>query len=64
MKKEGGRARLKQALRLAQEQELHDHVARCYGNLALSAIQGRDYAGGEPYLQEGLTYTTDHEMDS
>ena len=64
MKEEGGRARLERALRLAQEQELHDHVARCYGNLALSALHDHDYARGEPYLQEGLTYTTDHEMDS
>lgn len=64
MREEGGRARLEQALRLAKEQELHDHVARCYGNLALSALHGRDYARGEPYLQEALTYTTDHEMDS
>jgi DNA-binding CsgD family transcriptional regulator len=61
---ESGRARLEQALHMAREQEMHDHVARGYGNLAVTAIQCHDYALGERYLQEGLTYTTDHEMDS
>jgi DNA-binding CsgD family transcriptional regulator/tetratricopeptide (TPR) repeat protein len=61
---ESGRAALEQALHMAREQEMHDHVARGYGNLAVHAIQHHDYALGESYLQEGLTYTTDHEMDS
>ncbi|HSB00943.1 MAG TPA: AAA family ATPase, partial [Anaerolineales bacterium] len=61
---EGGRVRLEQALHMAREQEMHDHVARGYGNLAVETLQHRDYALGEHYLQEGLTYTTDHEMDS
>ncbi|HLO30652.1 MAG TPA: AAA family ATPase [Anaerolineales bacterium] len=61
---ESGRARLERALQMAREQEMHDHVARCYANLASRAIQNRDYSLGEGYLQDGLTYTTDHEMDS
>ncbi len=61
---ESGWGRLEQALHMARAQELHDHVARGYGNLAVHAIQHHDYALGENYLQEGLTYTTDHEMDS
>ncbi len=43
---------------------MHDHVARCYAILTSRAIQSRDYSRGELYLRNGLTYTTDHEMDS
>ncbi len=64
IKEEDGRARLERALRMAQEQEMHDHVARCYANLVSRAIQDRNYALGERYLRDGLTYTTDHDMDS
>ena len=62
--KEGGQARLEQALHMAQEQEMHDHVARCYANLVSVAVQNRDYKLGERFLQDGLVYTTDRDMDS
>jgi DNA-binding CsgD family transcriptional regulator/tetratricopeptide (TPR) repeat protein len=61
---EGGQARLELALQIAQEQEMHDHVARCYANLASRFIQNRDYPVGERYLREGLAYTLDRDMDS
>lgn len=64
MKEEGGRAKLEQALHLAEEQEMHEHVARYYANLSSIAIQNRQYALGERYLQGGLTYTMDRDMDS
>lgn len=61
---EGGRASLERALRMAQEQELHDHVARCYAGLISVSVQNRDYAQGEPYLRDGLAFTIDRDMDS
>jgi DNA-binding NarL/FixJ family response regulator/tetratricopeptide (TPR) repeat protein len=61
---EGGRAKVEQALRVAQEQQMDDHVARCYANLISQAIQYRNYAVGERYLQDGLVYTIDRDMDS
>jgi DNA-binding CsgD family transcriptional regulator/tetratricopeptide (TPR) repeat protein len=61
---EGGRTTLERALRMAQEHELDDHVARCYANLTSLAIQGRDYIRAERYLRDGLAYTTDRDMDS
>ncbi len=61
---ESGRARVERALDMAQEQEMHDHVARCYANLITYAIQCKDYARGEHYLQDGLAYTTIRDMDS
>jgi DNA-binding CsgD family transcriptional regulator/tetratricopeptide (TPR) repeat protein len=63
-KNEAGRARLERALRMAQEREMHDDVARCYANLTSIDIQNRDYARAEHSLQEGLAFTTDRDMDS
>jgi DNA-binding CsgD family transcriptional regulator len=61
---EGGWTRLEGALQSAKEREMHDHVARCYANLASCAIWNREYARGERFLREGLEYTTDRDMDS
>jgi ATP/maltotriose-dependent transcriptional regulator MalT len=61
---EAGRDKLERALRMAQEQEMDDHVARCYANLTSHAIMSRDYALGERYLRDGLVYTIDRDMDS
>ena len=60
----GGWSRLEGALRMAKEREMHDHVARCYANLASCSVRNRDYALGERALREGLDYTTDRDMDS
>jgi predicted ATPase/DNA-binding CsgD family transcriptional regulator len=61
---EEGRIKLERALKMAQELELHDHVARCYANLATRAVQSRQYGRAQEYLQSGLEYTTDRDMDS
>ncbi len=61
---EAGRSKLEQALRLAIAYEMHDHVARCYANLSSRAVENRDYPSAERYLEDGLAYTTDRDMDS
>ena len=61
---EVGRGKLEQALRLALAHEMHDHVARCFANLTSRMVESRDYASAERYLEEGLAYTTDRDMDS
>jgi len=61
---EQGRAKLEQALRLAKAHEMHDHVARCYANLVSRLIRNRCYALAETFLNEGLNYTVDRDMDS
>lgn len=43
---------------------MHDHVARCYANLASGATRQRDYRTALPYLEEGIRYTTDRDLDS
>ncbi len=63
-RQQGGRASLEQALKMAQDRELHDDVARCYANLISVTVQNRDYAPGERLLRDGLAYTSDRDMDS
>ena len=61
---EDGLAKLERALSMAQEQEMHDHVARCYANIASNAVMHRDYRAAERCLSQGIAYTTDRDMDS
>jgi DNA-binding CsgD family transcriptional regulator/tetratricopeptide (TPR) repeat protein len=61
---EVGRVKLEQALSMALAHEMHDHVARCYACLIGRAVENKDYSVAERYLEEGLAYITDRDMDS
>src|SRR5258708_2285700 len=62
---EQGRAKLERSLRLALERGWEDHAARAYTNLACVAVDHvRDYSRAARYLQEGITYCTEHELDN
>src|SRR5260221_3094575 len=62
---EQGRAKLERSLRLALERGWEDHAARAYTNLACVAVDHvRDYSRAPRYLQEGITYCTEHELDT
>ncbi len=59
-----GRAGLERALAMARTQEMHDHVARCYANLSSLMVRQHEYALGDSFLDQGIAYTTDRDMDS
>ena len=61
---EHGRAYLERSLQLALERGLEEHVARAYTNLACCAVMTRDYPLAERFLQEGLAYCAEHDLDS
>lgn len=61
---ERGRAHLEQSLQLALERGWEEHVARAYTNLACCAVMTRDYPLAERFLQEGLAYCAEHDLDS
>jgi DNA-binding CsgD family transcriptional regulator/tetratricopeptide (TPR) repeat protein len=61
---ENGVIKLERALLMAREQEMHDHVARCYANIGSQAVMKRNYPQAERYLSQGIAYTTDRDMDS
>ena len=58
---------LERSLQLALEQGFvegfEDHAARAYSNLACSAIRARDYPRARGYLEEGIAYCTEHDLD-
>ena len=58
-----GWRKLERALRIAREKAMHDHVSRCYANLASSCVQFRRYPQARHWLKEGLEYTTARDLD-
>jgi DNA-binding CsgD family transcriptional regulator len=62
--KEDGRALLEQSLRQAQEQGFEEIAALAYTNLANTQVRSRVYAQAMGYLQEGITYCTEHDLDT
>jgi ATP/maltotriose-dependent transcriptional regulator MalT len=61
---ETGWERITQALGIARQKELHDDVGRAYANLASLAIQRRQYGRAAAWLDEGLPYMEEHDLDS
>jgi DNA-binding CsgD family transcriptional regulator len=59
-----GRAKLERSLQLAQAHELHEHVARVYSNLGSESVRLRDYASAMHYLNDGIDYCTERDLDS
>ena len=61
---ESGRADLEQSLRLAREAGFQEHAARAYTNLASSGVRRREFAGARAYLDEGITFCEEHDLES
>jgi DNA-binding CsgD family transcriptional regulator len=62
--REAGREELERSLRLSLQHGLEDHAGRAYVNLSANAVQVRDYAVAERYLDEGIEYSRDRSLDS
>src|SRR5262245_10036973 len=60
---EQGRRRLEESLRLALANDLQDHAGRAYTNLASAALKARDYRLAHRYSEDGIAYTTQHDLD-
>jgi DNA-binding CsgD family transcriptional regulator/tetratricopeptide (TPR) repeat protein len=60
---EAGRARLERSLQIAQTYELHEHAARAYTNLGSEAIRLRDYPAAIRYLNDGINYCIERDLD-
>jgi DNA-binding CsgD family transcriptional regulator len=59
-----GWAQLKRSLQLAQEAGLEEHVARAYTNLASGAVRHYQLSAASRYLDVGITYCIEHDLDS
>ena len=61
--KEEGRIKLEESLRLALANDLRDHAARAFSNLAYWALKDRNYRLAMHYLKNGIAYTTEYDLD-
>lgn len=61
---ERGWMHLERSLRLALDHGFEEHVARAYTNLACQAVEWRDYGRAMRYLDAGIDYCTEHDLDS
>jgi DNA-binding CsgD family transcriptional regulator len=55
---------LTQSLSQARATDLHEHAARAYCNLASSAVLQHRNAEAQRYLEEGIDYCADRDLDS
>jgi DNA-binding CsgD family transcriptional regulator len=59
-----GEAQLAHSLDIALAGDLHEHAARAYTNLAAAAVEQRRYTAGLGYIEAGLAYCVDRDLDS
>jgi DNA-binding CsgD family transcriptional regulator len=59
-----GRAMQEESLAIALDHDLHQHCARAFTNLSTSAVQARDYVYATRWLEMGLNYTLERDLDS
>ena len=55
---------LEHSLKIAHDGGFQEHVARAYTNLSSTAVSTRSYARGERYLEDGIEYCNEHDLDS
>jgi DNA-binding CsgD family transcriptional regulator len=63
-KGEEGWAQLEESLQLALDAGLEEHVARAWTNLASEAVQYWQFDLAKRYLDEGIGYAIEHDLDS
>ena len=59
-----GVAKLERSLELAHDAGLEEHVARAYTNLGAVPVHARQYALADRYLDAGLAYCGERDLDS
>ena len=61
---DAGRALLVESLEGARAADLHEHAARAYCNLVSTAVVQRRHEEAQRYLDEGMDYCIDRDLDS
>jgi len=59
-----GRAKLEESLRLSLAHNLEEHASRAFTNLCGVALMNRDYPLALRYVDEGIAYATEHDLES
>jgi predicted ATPase/DNA-binding CsgD family transcriptional regulator len=61
---DNGHYKLQESLRIALEHSFEEHAARASTNLASRAVSCREYPEALHYLEGGIAYCADHDLDS
>jgi DNA-binding CsgD family transcriptional regulator/tetratricopeptide (TPR) repeat protein len=61
---EAGRSLLLSSLQQALAHDMQEHVARAYTNLGAASVMTRDYARAATYLNQGIAYCEERDLDS
>ncbi|HLY32809.1 MAG TPA: AAA family ATPase, partial [Ktedonobacterales bacterium] len=61
---EGGCAKLEASLHMALEHGFEEHAARAFTNLGSCTVTLRHYARANRYLDAGISYCSEHDLDS
>jgi len=59
-----GWADVEKSLQIALDNGYQEHVARAYTNLSSTAVCTRQYERGSRYLENGIAYCYEHDLDS
>jgi DNA-binding CsgD family transcriptional regulator/tetratricopeptide (TPR) repeat protein len=59
-----GWEKLEESLRLSLAHNLEEHASRAFTNLTGVALMNRDYALAQRYVDEGIAYATEHDLES
>src|SRR4029079_18920926 len=59
-----GQAELERSLSLALENRFQEHAARAYTNLGTTSVEHRRYDDASRYLEAGITYCEEHDLDA
>jgi DNA-binding CsgD family transcriptional regulator/tetratricopeptide (TPR) repeat protein len=60
---EVGRAQLERSLHLARGAGFEEHAARAFSNLGVSQVAAYRFAAADRYLEDGIAYCTEHDLD-
>lgn len=61
---EQGLAKLEESLRLSLAHNLEEHASRAFTNLSSVGLMNRNYPLALRYLDEGIAYATEHDLES
>jgi ATP/maltotriose-dependent transcriptional regulator MalT len=61
---EQGHAKLEESLRLSLAHNLEEHASRAFTNISAVLLWKRDYKLALRYLNEGIAYATEHDLES
>ncbi len=62
--KETSKAYLMESLDIALKNSFHEHVARAYSNIAYNCVEFKEYDVAEQFLQKGIAYCEQRDLDS